>query len=244
MGGVLGVGWGEGEAIVEEVGAVDGAESVGAVFGVGAAAVFAVVAVGDVVGEAAFAENFGEFGVPGGVLVGGVAVGLGEVEEGGGGWGGEDVGDGGGGEAFGVALGGDGVDLGGAGVEPGQTRLGGGDRAGEGGLAEVVDRDEVGFEDDGGAIALGDLDPGAVVIEEAAVAGGVGLQGGGGDLAEDLGGESVAGEAGFELGGVFFVGDDQDVGDGGGEGVGGVNFHGGQWFWGRARMVEWIDRGC
>ncbi len=95
MGGVLSVGGEEGEAIVEEVGAVDGAESVGVVFGVGATAMFAVVAVGDVVGEAAFAEVFGKLGVPGGVLVGGLAVGCGECEEDLGGGGGEDVGNGG-----------------------------------------------------------------------------------------------------------------------------------------------------
>ncbi|MFM2432536.1 MAG: hypothetical protein RLZZ511_3750 [Cyanobacteriota bacterium] len=208
-----GVGGGKGEPIVEEVGAVDGAEAMAAMFGVGGAVVFAVVAVGDVVGKAMLGEVFGEFAVPGGVAIGGLGVEIGEGEEGLGGWGGEDVGDGGGGEALGVALGGDAVELGGAGVEPSDAEVGAVDRAGDGGLAEVLDGDEVGFDDQGGAIGGGDLLPDAVVVEEAAVAGGVGCHRRGGNLAGDLGGKTLGVEVGFELGGGFAVGDDVDGGE-------------------------------
>ncbi len=46
-----------------------------------------------------------------------------------------------------------GVELGSTGVEPGDAGLGGVDRTGERGLANLIDGDKVGFEDDGGAIA-------------------------------------------------------------------------------------------
>ncbi len=126
MGGFLkAVVGGEGEGTVEGVGAMDAGHAVFAVFGVGFAAVFAVVAVGDVVDELAIAEISIQIRVE--VVVAG-ALGGGDVveegEEGCGALGGEDVGDEAGGEAVGVTLIADAVDLGGAGVEPSDAGAG------------------------------------------------------------------------------------------------------------------------